>query len=88
MSELPDFKKILFPDMPAIPLEEVVPDVPTEVTVHVDIVVVAYIVNASIYALQALNLLERCLVYCSKKRTTASNVSTNLIMRTSSTIYL
>ena len=40
MSELPDFKKILFPDMPPIPLEEVVPDAPTEVTVHVDLIVV------------------------------------------------
>lgn len=31
MSELPDFKKISFPDMPPIPLEEVVPDAPVEV---------------------------------------------------------
>ena len=32
MSELPDFKKIEFPDMPPIPLEEVVPDASPEVS--------------------------------------------------------
>lgn len=31
MSELPDFNKILFPHMPAIPLEEVVPEAPNQV---------------------------------------------------------
>ena len=31
MSELPDFKKISFPDIPPIPLEVIVPDAPTEV---------------------------------------------------------
>ena len=31
MSDLPDFKKISFPDMPPIPLEVIVPDAPTEV---------------------------------------------------------
>ena len=32
MSELPDFKKIEFPDMPPIPLEDVVPDASPEVS--------------------------------------------------------
>lgn len=32
MSELPDFKKIEFSDMPPIPLEEVVPDASPEVS--------------------------------------------------------
>ena len=32
MSDLPDFKKILFPDMPPIPLEVVVPEAPKEVS--------------------------------------------------------
>ena len=31
MSELPDYKKIEFPDMPPIPLEDVVPDASPEV---------------------------------------------------------
>ena len=32
MSELPDFKKIEFPDMPPIPLEDVIPDASPEVS--------------------------------------------------------
>ena len=32
MSELPDYKKISFPDMPPIPLVEEVPDASPEVT--------------------------------------------------------
>ena len=34
MSDLPDYKKIEFPDMPPIPLEEVVPDASPEVSNH------------------------------------------------------
>lgn len=34
MSELPDFKKIEFPDMPPIPLEDVIPDASPEVSLN------------------------------------------------------
>ncbi|XP_064399850.1 cyclin-dependent kinase 20-like [Halichondria panicea] len=49
--ELPDYKKIEFPDMPPIPLEEVVPEASPE----------------------ALNLLNKFLIYNSKKRIQASD---------------
>ena len=42
MSDLPDYKKISFPDMPPIPLEEVVPGCPPEVYKYMN----NYIYNA------------------------------------------
>ena len=35
MTDLPDYKKIEFPDMPPIPFEELVPDGSPEVCTHV-----------------------------------------------------
>ena len=38
MSELPDFKKIEFSDMPPIPLEDVIPDASPEVSLNTSII--------------------------------------------------
>lgn len=53
MTELPDYKKITFPENPPIPFEELVPDA----------------------SFQALDLLEKFLVYPSKERIAANEVS-------------
>ena len=42
MSELPDFKKIEFPDVPPIPLEDVVPDASPEVSHSSDLCYVSF----------------------------------------------
>ena len=86
MSELPDFKKILFPEIPPIPLEVVVPDAPSQVwNCRVQYIFLKlYTMKALVYTFheistvsfftQAIDLLSKFLVYYSKKRTTASNV--------------
>ena len=53
MSELPDYNKIVFPENPPIPFEEILPDASN----------------------QALDLLKRFLVYPSKQRISAKEVS-------------
>ena len=59
MTELPDYKKITFPENPPIPFEELVPDA----------------------SLHALDLLEKFLVYPSKERIAANEVSRDKFYR-------
>ena len=55
MSELPDFKKIEFPDMPPIPLEDVVPDASPEVR------------HSSHLCLTGPNIIDKCTVHSGSK---------------------
>ena len=74
MTELPDFKKIEFPSCPAIPLKDIVPDAPPEVSPKAR---AESIVNC-VY-LQAVDLMKRMLVYNSKHRISANEVSHTIL---------
>lgn len=74
LCELPDYNKISFPDMPPIPLEEVVPDTSPEVMHHFHIQQHFQLIIINML-LQAVGLLKEFLVYDSSKRTSAAQVS-------------
>ena len=77
MTELPDYNKITFPEMPPIPLEKLVPDATSEVsTLHSSKLERKRSSNFfSVCALQAVELLKMFLVYPSKSRIAAAEVS-------------
>lgn len=78
MTELPDYNKITFPMMPAIPLEKLVPDASTEVHRSTNKYIPSCAVNffkIRFVLLKAIKLLKMFLVYPSKSRIPASEVS-------------
>ena len=81
MTELPDYNKITFPEMPPIPLEKLVPDATSEVCSLPSSSKRCYNKFFIIFLLfQAVELLKKFLVYPSKSRIAAAEVSRNLIL--------